>query len=322
MTDEQRFSEELRDLRWRGWRQEPPVLPPRIVPWWQRPRRAAAAAAVLILASIGFWQGAGILNAPVHSPYGAVALEGAPQASGGGLDGIRRLDPEEVLALQVGQRLSTPAGARLRLQVGEIGGVVLEEHSSLSIADATSVDGDYLLNLESGRMVATIFAAPRIFQVGTPAGIAVDLGCIYETEILADGSTQLTVMSGRVSFESHGREVVVPSGARVLADATHGPTAPVRTNASPEVQAAWRTLVHSSSTASSVATATKQLVAAAGVGDAVTLWYLLRDGDPDHRRPLATALHRLAPMPEGITLDSCVDGDVTALDAWRRQYSW
>src|SRR6185295_8977666 len=90
-------------------------------------------------------------------------------------------------ALVPGTRLVTQADARVTLRVGPIGTITVEPETRLRIEEPAAAvaaaggatDGEYLLWLERGTISATIFAAPRLFQLGTPSGIAVDMGCAY-----------------------------------------------------------------------------------------------------------------------------------------------
>lgn len=321
------WSRQLQPLRWQGWQDGRPALPSRKQPG-QRPRWMLLAAAAVLIAVSG-WFGSWWSRPSVQpedtttaSAYSATVLQGAPRLIRSTQQQGRDLSGEEVGGLQVGHRLETPAGSRLRLHVGDIGEVVLEEHSALAIADAGTVDGEYLLQLEKGRLVASIFAEARIFQVGTPAGIAVDLGCIYETEVLEQGRTQLTVLSGQVSFEADGRAVVVPSGSLVWALPGRGPSAPIRRDASPQVTAAWQELVVAEPESTDAQVSLRSLLEHAEAGDAATLWYLLRDGAARNRSTLVTALQELAPPPPSLDLAACSRGEATALEDWRLYYDW
>jgi FecR protein len=202
-----------------------PALPPRI-----RPRRwplAVAAATLLgvtfLLARSDPWDPAALRVSPYRLAEisGHVAVE---DKSGCALD-IAREDP----ALPPGAAIRVAKHGSAKLRIHRAGSVTLEENSQLRIDSAPGhgEDSGYLVHLDRGTMRASIFAAPRLFQVGTPAGIAVDLGCIYTATVLDDGATRLAVESGAVSFESDGRKVHVPSGAECVASPGRGPSVPV-----------------------------------------------------------------------------------------------
>jgi hypothetical protein len=333
----QDWVDELRPLKWQGWGESQPVLPLRPgnnesgsrSAWrklWQWMPMAAG-----ILLSLYFWRPQ---NSPepepdITSDFVVRALNGRPEliSAGSVSNNSGDSNPITISGLRprnigVGSKLITPKGARARVDVGDIGEVTLEENSALSIADSREVDGEYFLRLEQGKMVASILAAPRIFQVDTPGGIAVDLGCIYETEILSDRITQLRVVSGQVSFESQGRSVVVPSGAYTWAFAGLGPVAPLRDKASSEFAAAWELFVDRDAAADARQVALSSLTKYAQVEDGLTLWYLLRDCKELYRSDLTSALNQLAPLPSGATLEQCEAGEVAALELWRAAYAW
>ncbi|MBC8406694.1 MAG: hypothetical protein H8E15_15855 [Planctomycetes bacterium] len=333
----QNWVEELQPLRWQGWGEIQPTLPQRPANFestskplrrmrWQWMSMAAA-----VLLSLYFWWPEDLPESESDYASGFVvrALMGRPElisAKQGPANSINSnsiaISGQNPQNIGIGSKLITPKGARARVGVGEIGEVILEENSALSVADSSAIDGEYLLRLEQGKMVASIFAAPRIFQVDTPGGIAVDLGCIYETEILSDRITQLRVVAGLVSFESQGRSVVVPSGAYTWAYAGSGPVAPVRDEASGEFAAAWKFFVDREVAATTRQAALVSLVEHAQAKDGITLWYLLRDCEEPYRRELALALNRLAPAPDGAILEQCATGEGAALERWRAAYGW
>ncbi|MSR47227.1 MAG: hypothetical protein EXS13_09205 [Planctomycetes bacterium] len=143
--------------------------------------------------------------------------------------------------LHVGDRIVCDPGGSARVRVGDVGSLRLAEATRLRVAaghgDATR-EGAFHLELERGTVSATIFAAPRVFALGTPCGIAVDLGCIYDTTVDEDGRTFLSVVSGKVSFESDGRKVHVPSGAGCRAWPGFGPGTPTWSDSPEEIRAA------------------------------------------------------------------------------------
>jgi hypothetical protein len=164
----------------------------RLVPW--------ALAASLLLAA---WAAVGDLG-PASGADGSfplLALAGAPTVDGG----------QTVDALAVGARLVTDPQARARLVVGSAGTVDVEPGSDL-LAQAHD-DSGWQFHLARGELVASIFAAPGRFRVGTPAGLAVDLGCAYRLRVEDDGRTVLGVTGGMVSFTGKARTIWVPEGA-------------------------------------------------------------------------------------------------------------
>ena len=119
--------------------------------------------------------------------------------SGGPLDGYRVRGIDDIRVARVGDWLQVGDRAA-EVEIGNLGSVELAPGSRLRVDDTgTKVHGLYL---EKGKLAAEIsaFAAPRAFQVGSPAGLTIDLGCEYTLEVLENGDTKLAVQTGQVSF--------------------------------------------------------------------------------------------------------------------------
>lgn len=194
------------------------------------PWRSALAAGLLLGAAVLLRKGsdASREGAPVATPYTLETIEGNVTVS---LDDRQlRGDADR---LPPGSVITSGKDGRARLRVDRIGSMILESESRMRIDDSIGHDdaSGYFVHLDKGSLRATIFAAPRLFQIGTPGGIAVDLGCIYRATVRPDGSTLLTVESGAVSFEALDHKVYVPNGAESVARAGVGPGTPVWSDA-------------------------------------------------------------------------------------------
>ncbi|HZM01065.1 MAG TPA: hypothetical protein VFD43_12525, partial [Planctomycetota bacterium] len=234
--------------------------------------------------------------------------------------------------------LVTQADARVELRVGPIGSVTVEPDTRLRIEDPSGAgagagtsasDGEYLLWLERGSISASIFAAPRLFQLGTPSGIAVDMGCAYTASVDEAGITRLAVTLGQVSFETAQRKVLVPSGASVRAWPGRGPGTPVWDDAAPGFRVAvewldealasgqWTELVNGPQDGTAAVLMTQRSQ------DSLSLWHLLdSDADLRLREPVYERLAALAPPPEGVTREGCLARDGEQLLAWRDALGW
>lgn len=219
--------------------------------------------------------------------------------------------------LKLRSRVVCGAGASARVRVGDLGYVTLEERTRVrverSAPDAEAArDGAYQLYLERGSVSASIFAAPRVFELGTPSGIAVDLGCVYRTTVDDSGHTTLSVVLGKVSFESEGRKVRVPAGASCRAVPGRGPGTPVWDDAGADFHAAVEAIdgaktLHSAGGATSnagssgdAAGALKLVLKQSRARDSLTLWNLLDHPDPDVRAQTFDRLAELVPPPVGL----------------------
>lgn len=215
----------------------------------------------------------------------------------------------------VGERLETRSSTAL-VRVASLGDVRVEPSSSLRVDD----DGEraHKLFLERGALHAKISARPGHFQVGTPAGLSIDLGCEYDLAVDDGGATTMTVTHGRVAFEAAGRRVVVPAHATCAASREGGPNVPVRLAAAPEFVAAVRALE-----VSKVAPAHDvEVVLAADVRDeSVTLFHLFQVAEaPELRTPLFERLSKVYPLPDGTDANALLRGDTDALESWRERF--
>lgn len=312
---------ELARRRWSG-RLPAAPLPARAPRSTWRPALAASlAAAALFAAALWAWSRGGSAHvapaqylAEVEAPvYRAEALAGALSAS----------------EFRDGERLVTDAGTRARVEVGDIGSLVVEPDSVVRVerpGPGLAADAEHLLWLERGAVTASIFAAPRLFQLGTPGGLAVDLGCVYTARVQDDGTTRLSVVAGQVSFESEQRRVTVPSGASTVSRPGRGPQTPTWDDA----PAAWRAAVErldeavARGAAADEAEVLDNVLTEARAEDGLTLWHLLawKSLPAAHRARVHERLAQLAPAPAAATRDACLALDEQALGAWKDALGW
>lgn len=274
----------------------------------------AAAAAVVVAAAL--WLDYGSHATP--SPY---RLDGAfDGARVFAKDGRARAPGEGVLA---GDRIEIDERARARLSIGSIGSVVLEANSRVRVEEREHGDVPdghaFGLYLERGTVAASIFAAPRVFQVGTPAGIAVDLGCIYKTTVTDDGRTWLSVVSGFVAFETERRHVLVPAGAECEALPGVGPLTPTWQEAPHDYKDAIRRIDVESPVPP------EALAALHGQTDrraTLTLWHLLTHAEFAVRKTALDVLLGAGHVPEAIAPERLLEQDADALLTLRRSFDW
>jgi len=211
------------------------------------------------------------------------------------------------------------AAERATVVIGTLGEVEVEPDSRLRVERIE--DDVHRLFLARGRVHATIDAEPRVFQIGTPAGDTIDLGCEYDLIVDEDGTARITVTTGQVSFELDGREVYVPAGASCESTPDGGPRAPFFDGADP----AFRTAV----SAVELATAPDPADIARAVRldsreDGLTVWHLFTSetASPELRRAAYESLTSLFPKPMGVTDEGVLAGDEQMRAAWFERMTW
>ncbi len=241
----------------------------------------------------------------VAGQYRVEVLAGAPTITGADADAL----------LGPGASVVCDARDRVRVHVGDIGSVVVEADTRLhvqALSRAKAPDADYLLYLERGTLRASIFAAPRLFQVGTPAGLAVDLGCIYTATVDEHGRTLLGVLAGKVAFEASGRSVTVPSAASVVAWPGLGPGTPAWDRAPDAFREALAVLDRARlgalggdprSEAAALRRALTAVVSTDRPDDVLTLLHLLDHPDAEVAEAALAAMLALRPAPDGVTAE-------------------
>ena len=302
------FVEELhQDLQpeaWQGWRNGVPRLPER------KPQRAklwiaVAASLLLALGVTRPWQVAeqpGYLAELIATSNGSTSVQ------------QRR-------TLRRGEHIETGPEQSARIEVADLGQLELDVDSLLRVGDASEIDGEHYLRLERGAVTASIFASPRIFQLGTPGGIAVDLGCVYRAEIEGDGRTRVTVVAGAVSLEAMGSKVYVPQGASVWSRDGAGPGTPIQDEANAELRGIVTELDASASLHLDLETF-RRMFELASPADSLSIWHLMMRARGSDRMVYAKLLDRLVPMPEGYEAEECVRAGSAGNLAWRKLQPW
>jgi hypothetical protein len=217
-----------------------------------------------------------------------------------GVDGISHA--------RVGERIRVGEhGARMA--IADIGEVVLDPGSRVVVQEIrTGKRALHALYMERGALHARIVAEPRVFQVGTPAGISIDLGCEYRLEVLPDDRTRVRVLTGQISFGYEGREVYVPAGAACESRPGRGPTPPMFAETTPLV----RELVSRAADGERLESSEiETLVDIDERGDALPLFALMTDpAQPlELRRALFEMFRAKFETPASITADGILAGD-------------
>jgi hypothetical protein len=266
-----------------------------------RPRATwvAIAATVLIAAGIAFWWRVQATSAS----WRVETIAGAPRLNEAALTTRERWRRGEVL--------TTGAGDRARLALRGVGEVDVLPQSRLRLLAGDA--GHQVLALDRGGIAASIVARPQLFEVATPQGRAVDLGCYFTLEVLPDGRERLRVEAGWVALRRGGREAFVPGGAAVVS-APGELGLPVYLDAR-ELRAALDRWV-APRDGDERDEALRAVLALARREDALTLWHMLAVTRGEERKLVFDRLAALAPPPRGVTREGIVAGDAAMRDRW------
>lgn len=196
----------------------------------------------------------------------------------------------------------TATAANRELMLGQLGHLALEPGSRLRVQSLETAQAR--LYLERGTLLASVSgsAQPRFFQVETPSTTCVDLGCKYTLSVDGRGDTVVTVVTGRVAFESAGREVYVPARATCRASRDRGPGTPHFQDAPAPLVAALEAF-DAASRGSAALRRERASAVLAQVGaprDYLPAWHLLQDDDPVIVTAARELLERLAGRPDQV----------------------
>ncbi len=264
-------------------------------PIWVRQRwnyASLAIAAALIIVSALSWN--------MRQSWNVSVIRGSVRATGMSFAG----------RLGEGGTLVTGSESQAALEVPGFGTVKLEGKCRLKRmrGDAPGVRA---LLLEHGTVEAQITAPPRLFVIGTSVGRAVDLGCAYRLSVDDHGVGKLEVTQGRVVFEEHGRESLLPAGLWAPLSGS-GAGVPRRTHASDRFLALLAETDHPQCNNGELSVALR----AAEPSDAITLWHMLPRVMGAQRREVAERIAQLIEVPADIPIERIVALDPAALEAW------
>ena len=265
-------------------RHDKPLRAP--APNWYR----YAAAVALLTAAAGAWF---LLRVPPAS-WEVASVQGQPRVGSAAIGKSGKLS--------VGEYLETDANAVAKLDVGQIGEVTVDPNSRLRLVK--SRESEHRLSLQRGVIHAFIWAPPRQFFVDTPSAVAVDLGCRYTLSVDDSGDGLLTVETGWVAFESHGRESFIPAGAACATTRHAGPGVPYYLDSGEGFRSALRT------------GNTQAMLSGARPRDAMTLWHLLARVPQPEREIVYARMAAIAPPPAGVTREGVLALRQPMMDQW------
>ncbi len=212
---------------------------------------------------------------------------------------------------------SKPLTAAREIDLGRFGSVKAHEGALVEILGQS--DDSIRLRLTRGTIEAaiTLEARPRMFQVETPATTCVDLGCHYTLTVEPDGSTFVHVDFGQVAFVDGGRETWIPDGASCRAWPARGSGTPRWDDAPADLLAAVDALDRAAPELRS-APASAAIRACSRKRDALTLWHLAHDRDPQVADAAWSALIELVGAPEGVDQPRAPGAE----ERWKERLWW
>jgi hypothetical protein len=221
--------------------------------------------------------------------------------------------------VRAGEAIETPAGASAQLEIGSLGRVELSGGTRLQVQDCGRER--HSLYLERGHVSALILAQPRVFQIDTPAGKTIDLGCAYELDVDAAGAALVRVTLGQIEFTLDGREVFVPAHASCRATPGAGPDWPVFDSSSAAlddvraIAAGHKEIMAKISREELL----DELLGECGEEDTLTLWHIFDSERAEAwvRARVFERLKRQFRLPPGVDEKGLVDGDRAMRRAWR-----
>jgi hypothetical protein len=218
-------------------------------------------------------------------------------------------------ALAVGAPLDLGDGDAV-IDIARLGAMRALPGTALRLQSTTS--DRHVLSLERGKIEVRLWAPPGRFEVRTPAGTVLDLGCAFKL-LVDDGIATVLVRSGWVQLDNGIGEALVPEGALSLMNTRSRPTVPIYEDAPPPFVGAVRSFELGTDDRER---ALAGMLQHARPRDVLTLLMLVERGvpQPDAARIAARAA-ALVPPPADVSLDAASRGDSAAIWAWYRRLS-
>lgn len=212
--------------------------------------------------------------------------------------------------IKIGEWLETGNDNKAKIKVELIGELEIEPNSKVQLLN--SEENEKRINLNKGKINATIWAPPKIFIVETPSATAIDLGCVYTLEVLEDSSTILEVISGWVALTDNGNDVIVPSGAVCKSIKNKGNGTPYYKDASELfINSLYKYDFENKSHE-----LINIIISESREKDALSLWHLIFNSKQEDKELIVNRLIEIEPLPYGVTINGIMEGEREMLDKW------
>lgn len=267
--------------------------------WWTRTRPIGLAAAI-VLAAVGAWTWSYATAPRVR----VTRLAGTARIGGDAMGAAQRAGAD--------QWIETDAAGAVRLSLEQIGALDVGAQSRIALRGRT--DDEWRFELARGSVDAHVQAPPRQLVLVTPAGVLTDLGCRFHVSVADDGTTTVDVAEGQVEFAHAGRIAFIPDAWRCVARPSSGPDAPTARDAPAAFVAALQRLRFDVVDVDAL----HEVLAAAGPGDALTLWHVLRWTPAEARERVYRRMLELIEPPRDIDPQAVLRLEAPVLDCWRK----
>jgi hypothetical protein len=278
------------------------------VPWFGRRLRFALALSLMFTVIVAgaatflWWRS----NWPAGASW-KVAIE---RPSSGATEPVRT-------QLRLDEPLHLDATASAQVSIARIGSMHVEPGSAITLVESSS--RRHRVMLDRGAVSVRVWAPPGRFSFNTPAGLVLDMGCIFDLKVDEAGVARVQVKTGWVELENGWGETLVPAGASSLMSAAMRPGVPVFDDASAEFSSSVRALEEAGQAADDQVRngLAQTVIRTARPRDVLTL-LMLANASPDPlKRALLERAAQLFPPPSTVTVDAIVDGDKDQLWQWK-----
>lgn len=215
-------------------------------------------------------------------------------------------------SLDVNIPLEVSESKGLTVHVARIGSLKAAPGTNLTLQETAS--SGHRLFMNSGSLDVRVWAPPRQFQVHTPAGQVIDMGCVFRLEVRSSGATSVRVDAGWVLLENSIAESLVPAGASAHMAPGTRPSAPVFDDAPSIFKTSVDSLERSGQEEGNGAL--ERLLDSARVQDTITLLVLASRRAGVTRKRLLEQAALLSPPPATVSMTAIEQGDNAGLWAW------
>lgn len=269
-------------------------------PWlWRRVAFAlATSVALVVVGAYGFWSWR--LSWAAGAPW-EVAIS-RPASSG------------STTELRLDEPMQLDAAATAQVRIARIGTMQVQPGSSFTLVESSS--RRHRVQMDAGAVSVRVWAPPGKFAFNTPAGLVLDMGCIFDLLVDTDGASRVTVKTGWVEMENGWGEVLVPAGASSVMTAAARPGVPIFDDADAGFSQAVRAFEQASDDKARVR-ALETIVKTVRKRDVYSLLLLARYSGVEWQRALLERAAQLAPPPSAGTVAAIMAGDTDKLWAWK-----